>query len=459
MRSGGITPLGVERSGLCIGCGSCAAAGGYRMAWDRFGNLKPTGEGLDRPPKQFERMCPFSPEARDETRIARDLFPAARSDPWIGRYESLFVGHAAEGDFRERGSSGGITSWLAAELLRGGMVDQVIHVVPAASGGDADRLFTYDVSTSEEAVRRGAKSRYYPVDLAAALSVVRALPGRYAITGVPCFIKALRLLAENDPAIGERIAVTIGLFCGHMKSAHFAESLAWQVGCEPGSVRALDFRVKDATRPANWYRARVEGADGTTREQDWWHLADGDWGAGYFQNSACNYCDDVTAETADIAFGDAWVEPYASDGRGTNVVVVRSPALLPLVQRAVEQERLSLTEVDAAFVRRTQDAGLRHRREGLAYRLTWHRGGLPVKKRVSPDSRLKLRRKLIYRARAAISWWSHRQFALARRLERRGLYLGWARIVLRSYQALAWGRPLGVLAGARKLIDRAFPRA
>lgn len=454
MRSSGITPLSVERSGLCIGCGSCAATGGYGMAWDRFGNLKPTGEGLDRPPADFERVCPFSPEARDETRIARDLFPAARSDPWIGRYEGLFVGHAAEGDFRERGSSGGLTSWLAVELLRSGFVDNVIHVVPAPSAAGADRLFAYDVSTSEAGIKGGAKSRYYPVDLAAALRVIRSSPGRYAVTGVPCFIKALRLLAGNDPEIGERIAVTIGLFCGHMKSARFAESLAWQMGCEPGAVRALDFRVKDATRPANWYRARVEAADGTSREQDWWHLADGDWGAGYFQNSACSFCDDVTAETADIAFGDAWVEPYSSDGRGTNVVVLRSPALLPILQRAAEQGRLSLTEVDAAFVRRTQEAGLRHRREGLAYRLTWHRRGLPVKKRVTPARRLNLRRKLIYRARAAISWWSHRQFAVARRLRRPGLYLGWARIALRSYQALAWGRPFGLMAGARKLLER-----
>ena len=51
---------------------------------------------------------------------------------------------------------------------------------------------------------------------------------------------------------------------------------------------------------------------GATAEQDWWHLADGDWGAGFFQNPACDWCDDVVAETADIAFGDAWVEPYSS---------------------------------------------------------------------------------------------------------------------------------------------------
>src|SRR5690606_38702641 len=66
----------------------------------------------------------------------------------------------------------------------------------------------------------------------------------------------------------------------------------------------------------NWYRAQLELAGGGNVAGDWWHFADGDWGAGFLQNPACDFCDDVVAETADIAFGDAWVEPYASDGPG-----------------------------------------------------------------------------------------------------------------------------------------------
>src|SRR5690606_12515068 len=133
-------------------------------------------------------------------------------------------------------------------------------------------------------------------------------------------------------------------------------------------------------------------------------LADGDWGAGFFQNSACNFCDDVVAETADIAFGDAWVEPYSSDGRGTNVVIARTPEMLDLVRSALQQDRLSLEEVDAEFIVRTQEAGLRHRREGLAYRLSWPRAGLRPRKRVVPRSDgLTLRRRLVYRSRAMIA--------------------------------------------------------
>src|SRR3546814_17923778 len=102
--------------------------------------------------------------------------------------------------------------------------------------------------------------------------------------------------------------------------------------------------------------------------QDWWHLVDGDWGAGFFQNRACDFCDDVVAETADIAFGDAWVEPYSSDGRGTNVVVVRSSALHAMLREGIDAGRLALQPVAAGFVRETQAAGFRQRREWLAHR-------------------------------------------------------------------------------------------
>src|SRR5947208_3638392 len=210
-----------------------------------------------------------------------------------------------------------------------------------------------------------------------------------------------------------------------MKSAAMVESFAWQLGAEVNRVRALDYRIKDESRPANWYRAHLELDDGSTAAKDWWHLADGDWGAGFFQNPACDFCDDVVAETAEISFGDAWLEPYSSNGLGTNVVVIRSPVLHALVRDGIAQGRLSLRPVDAEFVEATQAAGLRHRRQGLAYRLTWQRKGVVPRKRVEPSSTLPLRRKLIYRTRFAIARLSHRMFPLARALRAPAFYTVW----------------------------------
>jgi coenzyme F420-reducing hydrogenase beta subunit len=245
----------------------------------------------------------------------------------------------------------------------------------------------------------------------------------------------------------------LGLFCGHMKSAAMVESFAWQLGAEMRRVKALDYRIKDETRPANWYRAHLELDDGSSAAQDWWHLADGDWGAGFFQNPACDWCDDVVAETADVSFGDAWVEPYSSDGRGTNVMVVRDRALIEMIERARHEGRLELEPVDADFIAGTQAAGLRHRRDGLAYRLTWRKDGLRPRKRVDPSGRLPMRRKLVYRLRFSIARWSHRIFRLARTLHTPAIYTLWARAVLRLYQSVTWSR--GRLG---KLLDRLLPQ-
>jgi coenzyme F420-reducing hydrogenase beta subunit len=454
-----IAPRDIVRAGLCIGCGACVAGRrDARMAWDRFGQWKPQGadDWYAAPDAGFTRTCPFSPAAADETRIADARFPAApERSAGLGRFEAAYVGHVAQDGFRANGSSGGMVSWVAAELLASGAVDAVAHVAPLPEPQRDGRFFAYRLSRDAAAVAGGAKSRYFPVELSAVIAEIRATPGRYAVVGVPCFIKAIHLARAADPVLAERIVHTLGLFCGHMKSARLVDSFAWQLGAPLRDVRAVDYRIKDAGRPANWYRAHLTLADGGAVAQDWWHLADGDWGAGFFQHDACNMCDDVMAETADIAFGDAWVEPYASDGRGTNVVVVRSPAMRALVDGAIAAGRLALAPVDAAFVEDTQAAGLRHRREGLAYRLTWastrRRAVRPVK-RVAPGAALPLRRRLVYRTRAAIAWQSHRVALVARRLGRGAVYVAWARAALHLYQALTWSRGrLGTM------VDRILP--
>jgi coenzyme F420-reducing hydrogenase beta subunit len=424
------------------------------MDFDRYGLLVPTGDRdwLRRRSEHLAATCPFSPAAADEDDLATALFPdAPLAHPATGRMLAAYVGHVRERDFRSAGSSGGMVSWTLAELFERDLIDGAAHVVPSADGG---RFFRYRVSRTVEEMRCGARSRYYPVEMSAVLEEIRSTPGRYAVVGVPCFVKAIQLLRRIDPVVRERVVFTLGLFCGHMKSARFVESFAWQMDVSVEDIVAVEFRVKDVARPATTYTTELQLADGRTERRDWWNLADGDWGAGYFQSSACNSCDDVVAETADISFGDAWVEPFSSDGNGTNVVVVRNAVLGELIGEAIDDGRLELTPVDGSFVQQTQAAGLRQRREGLAYRLTWKRRGFALRKRVEPSRRLPLRRKLVYRTRHAISAWSHRVFWLARACQCPRIYLRWARGLGAVYHALAYSRGrLGVV------LDRVLPRA
>lgn len=439
-----LSPLRVIKSGLCIGCGSCASQQPSEVAgmhMNAFGELQPTGsrEWMHNGHPGLSRTCPFSPNALNENDLAAELYPHAQLGKAAGRILNAYVGHVRENGFRDRGSSGGMVSWVLEELLSKGLIDGVAHVAPCDPAVDG-RFFRYRISRSFEEIRGGAKSRYYPIEASEILREIRAMPGRYAFVGVPCFIKAIHLLRREDPVLRERIAFTLGLFCGHMKSARFAESIAMQMEVPIEDVQAVDFRIKDPSRPASTYTAQFTLKDGSTRVRDWWNLVDGDWGSGYFQYSACNYCDDVIAETADISFGDAWVEPYSSDGRGTNVIVTRSPEIDELVRSAIEAGRLCLLPVDEDFVVQTQAAGFRQRREGLSYRLTWHKPGLKPRKRVLPLKPNSRRRRWIYRSRALISHWSHVLFRWSRKIRRAGFFVRPAKVLTAMYQGLAYHR-------------------
>jgi coenzyme F420-reducing hydrogenase beta subunit len=443
--SNSFSPKDIVQSGLCIGCGSCVAQSGLsdtKVRFDAYGLLKPIGPGrwYNQPSEKFTRTCPFSPASTNEDLLGVTLYPfAEQGSSTLGRYQSAYVGHVSEEDFRMQGSSGGLVSWVALELLRKGLVDGVAHVVATEDPQADGQYFRYRISRTEEEVRQGAKSRYYPIEMSEILSTIREVPGRYAVVGIPCFIKAIQLLRREDPIYNERIQFTLGLFCGHMKSARFVESFAWQMKVPAANIKGVDFRYKDPNRPANWYNAFLTLKDGSVVNKDWWHLADGDWGAGFFMNSACNFCDDVVAETADISFGDAWVEPYSSDGKGTNVVIVRSPQIEKMIVEGIGTGRLQLEEVNGEFVEQTQAAGFRQRREGLAYRLTWAADGLQPVKRVTPDAdRVARERKNIYRMRYRISAWSHRMFWLARKLKRPKVYISWARVILSIYHGVAY---------------------
>jgi coenzyme F420-reducing hydrogenase beta subunit len=262
-------------------------------------------------------------------------------------------------------SSGGLTTFVLGELLASDLVDAVIHVGRATTGH-----FEYQISSSAEELLSRRKSNYTSVTLAEVLQSVRDDPRRFAIVGVPCFIKAARLLAEADDTIGKRIHYYIGLVCGHLKTQFFAESLAWQAGIKPTDLGAFDFRVKTPGGLASQYSFMAKRrSTGEAVERPMSTVVDGGWGYGAFQPEACNFCDDIFAETADVALADAWLPEYTADWRGTNVVLSRSARISELLEAGVARQEVSLEPLSLDKVAASQAGNFRHRRAGLQVRL------------------------------------------------------------------------------------------
>ncbi|MGB0796487.1 MAG: Coenzyme F420 hydrogenase/dehydrogenase, beta subunit C-terminal domain [Paracoccaceae bacterium] len=403
--------------GYCIGCGACAAVApeSIRIGFNRNGQYEASlhNDSLTTEiEKRVSYVCPFSDDGPNEDDIAKLSYSGAsgtKRDSRIGSYKSLYVGHVAESDFRDIGTSGGVITWTLAELLSTGKVDAVIHVVPSGQAGK-DVLFEFGVSKSVEDVKVGTKSRYYPVEMSSVLQTVMNTPGNYVVVGLPCFIKAVRRLALQDEVFASRVKFTVGLVCGHLKSRAFADYFAWNEGIQPGKLEAIDFRVKQSSGPAGYYGVKVEGG-GIQEERLAKKYFGYNWGYNFFRYSACDYCDDVFSETADLCVGDAWLPGYNADSKGNSVVVVRSSELHELFAGAVQDGRLRFSCADADLIAKSQSGGLRDRREGLSYRLYLKEraGESAPHKRVAPNADgISRKRKAIYRVRMRLRECSHK---------------------------------------------------
>lgn len=416
----------VLQSGCCIGCGACAVVSPHiTMAEAPDGRLTAHTHRVVDPECSIDLdlVCPFSDRACNETELARRLFGGhcKHRDEMLGWWFSTYVGFVRDDSIRQRASSGGIGRWLLAALLRQKLVDACIHVRGNTDLGTGRLLFEYTVSRSTDEVLSSARSAYCPVEMSAVLKYVLDVDGRYVITGVPCFIKAIRLLQNHVPVLAKRIVFTMGLFCGHLKSRFYAEMLAWQLGVSPTELRWIDFRDKSVSQTAKDKGIVASGIGGGTPKgpRVVGDLFGAEYGLGFFQYPACDYCDDIAAETADVVVGDAWLPEYIADPRGTSIVVVRRPEIDQLLLDGESRGELRISPIDPARIVESQAGAYRHRREGLAYRIyldekagRWH----PRKRVVATRSHICGLRRRIYRSRLRLRTKSVEAFLLAKKL-------------------------------------------
>ncbi|MEM4260306.1 MAG: Coenzyme F420 hydrogenase/dehydrogenase, beta subunit C-terminal domain [Candidatus Woesearchaeota archaeon] len=411
-------------NGYCIGCGNCATLknSDFRMSLNDFGQFVPILNDKKKISKiDYSRICPFSGECHNEDEIGINLFSRnCEHENNVGFYLACYAGFVKQKGYRENGSSGGIGTWLLTELMRKRLIDYVINVRKTDNRNSSyPVIFEYSISNSIRDILCGAKSRYYPIQLSSVLKIVRAKKGRYAIIGIPCFIKAVRLLSENDNLIKKRIKYCIGLICGHLKSSRFADMIAWQMGIRPGNLTDINFRKKYPGRNADDYGIEITGfIDGhiVTKSSPNKELFGMDWGLGFFKYEACDYCDDVFAETADLSIGDAWLPEYVNDYKGTNIIVARNPELQNILLSAVKEKRIYIKNIPVETAVKSQLAGLKHRRDGLAYRiwLKQKKGLWFPRKRVRPNyDHLSLVYRCIFSLRTKISKRSHLAFQKA----------------------------------------------
>ncbi len=149
-----------------------------------------------------------------------------------GASESAYIGYSKK--FRPTSSSGGVATYVFDKLLEQGHVDYLFVVQTDGSNG-----YRYQVLRRTDDIRKTSKTRYFPVSMDELFTIIERTEGRVAVSGVACFIKAIRLKQHYHPELKDRIPFLVGIICGGLKSRRYTDFLAQSAGIsrllyEPG---------------------------------------------------------------------------------------------------------------------------------------------------------------------------------------------------------------------------------
>lgn len=225
-------------------------------------------------------------------------------------------------------------------------------------GKNSVPLFKFSVIKNAGELTRARSSAYYPLTLEAVLKEMSRREGRYAISALPCFAKALRLAASKNPRLKSRISFIIGLVCGQGKGAGFTHKLADLAFKERKQLAAVNYRYKIAGKSAMSFGFKFRAADGSEAIDDRSSSAFAYWSSRAFTPLACNACTDVFAKCADVVLMDAWLQSEMSEWRGTSLVITRAAQIDALFSQPTKQAREAIfcERISAAEVQRSQQS-------------------------------------------------------------------------------------------------------
>lgn len=379
----------------CCGCGVCAGIctqGTLQMRFNEYGEYRPYLTGKCTDCGLCAKVCPFIDGNPNENELARKLYSeitGIKHSATSGYCLDAFVGHVADISARINSASGGMATWLLETLLLENSVDYVLCVVP---NDDSEQMFRYKVCKTVEEVRDGSRSCYYPLTTQDVLSFVTENDGRYAIVGLPCVCRAIRLAQNQSKKIRDRIKYLVGLVCGQTKSKFFVEHICALGGADPHNLKKVQFRIKDIARPASDYGLKYfcedDGHAITSGTVFWAQGMNKVWVNRHFTPNACDFCDDIFAECADIVFMDAWLPQYRKDWRGHNIALCRRSEISGLLRNS-NGTNLVLEEIPLTMAISSQNGVCKVKRNELAYRLflSISQGKKVPQKRVKPSQK------------------------------------------------------------------------
>lgn len=287
-------------------------------------------------------------------------------------YLAIRKGYALKDEDRKNAASGGVVTALLCSLLRHGDIDGAWVTKAVFEGGKAS--YKTWIATTEEEIRDAGSSVYMNVPLLSHLDLLRNFKGKAAVIMQPCMMKAFCAALEKEPALKEKAAVKLGLFCSGSCRAEATDLALKKAGVGTEGAERLFYRRGFWRGPGT-----VVYADGHEATFSYTKNFCTYKNAYFFYKMSCFSCRDHFAECADASFGDIWLKEMKKEAIKHTGCVIRSEQALAWLNRAAEEGDLCLKYMGERDLLRSQKRALvfkhkvcpRERKKKWNYRLAY----------------------------------------------------------------------------------------
>lgn len=360
---------------LCLGCGACgyASEGAYEMVDDPAEGLRPQLKAGRSAADLVSRCLAACPAVEVDFGIHDDepKHPELTADftkEW-GPVAKVWEGHAIDPEIRYRGASGGALTAIAAYCLERAGMEGVLHVRQSAE--DPTRNQTV-LSHTREDLLAGTGSRYAPASVCEKLGSVERAGAPCVVIGKPVEIAATRKAAAMNPALAEKLGVTLSFYCAETPPTFATTKLLSDLGVDAAGLEEIRYRGDGwpghfSTRA----RGATEKVPHLTYQKSWAFLQG-------FRPWSTQIWPDGGGELADISCGDPWYKEPDGVDPGFSLVVARTRKGVEIIEGAIAAGYLRLDPAELWKIPASQQ-GLLHKKGSVwGRRLAMRALGMPV---------------------------------------------------------------------------------
>lgn len=323
---------GVISSGMCIGCGACAAADKsveLGLNYERQ-IIEPTSHGN----KNAAKVCPSI--SVDYEELEQFIFSKKSTGP-VGIVDSVYLAQSTTEQRNNLASSGGLIKEVIAYLLDSNTVEGVV-TIKHEKGLD----YTGQILTSSSQVDELPCSIYHNISYEDVFSLIEKTDKKLGVVALPCQLEGVyNYIHKLKPELKHRVVFTIGLLCAWQYTRHSINAMGTYSRFDPSEVadvsyrgggpigklkiKLIDDRIVKIDRRANInYQIAFDR---------------------YFNTPRCHVCVNHTNFLADLVVGDSWMQSTRFTKTGISIVIGRSKVATDLLRKMELSNRLVLHEV------------------------------------------------------------------------------------------------------------------